>query len=345
MLIPTRNSSIDGYRYGFQGQEKDDEIKGEGNSINYKYRMHDPRIGRFFATDPMESIYNWYSPYAFSGNRVIDAIEMEGLQPFTKTKGKTLVAGIKFKVSNETDINGEVVNEILDRLKIKFKTQLSKKIKGHYNQLEGAVVIDNKASYEILFLPKEEIRKRLVAEGLMSEEDSKDSNIIVSAMANGIGGDKIYVSDETLGGLIGDWIGGEGGFLDHEKEDLDRAANTIFHEIGHLLGLLHTYQEYKDEIPVDVNGKVVLQLSSIKKLWDFSKKEIEQGTFNMPGSATRILAENIMTLGQEGNDLILRLELQDIMDDVETGETGFNLRNDQIEEIYKTIKKYVDENK
>ena len=43
---------VGSYRYGFQGQEKDDEVKGVGNSINYKYRMHDPRSGRFFAVDP-----------------------------------------------------------------------------------------------------------------------------------------------------------------------------------------------------------------------------------------------------------------------------------------------------
>ncbi|RXR28859.1 hypothetical protein EQG68_13550, partial [Flavobacterium piscinae] len=36
MLIPNRFESIDDYRYGFQGQEKDDELKGEGNSLNYK---------------------------------------------------------------------------------------------------------------------------------------------------------------------------------------------------------------------------------------------------------------------------------------------------------------------
>jgi RHS repeat-associated protein len=78
MLMPGRNHSGDGYRYGFQGQEKDDEIKGEGNSINYKYRMHDPRLGRFFAVDPLSDDYPHNSPYAFSENRIIDAIELEG---------------------------------------------------------------------------------------------------------------------------------------------------------------------------------------------------------------------------------------------------------------------------
>ncbi|MGV3631202.1 MAG: RHS repeat domain-containing protein [Bacteroidota bacterium] len=92
---PYRNSTFTGYLtseksvknarsiyiYGFQGQEMDDEVKGEGNSVNYKYRMHDPRIGRFFAVDPLTAKYPFYSPYAFSGNRVIDAVELEGLEP------------------------------------------------------------------------------------------------------------------------------------------------------------------------------------------------------------------------------------------------------------------------
>ena len=59
----------------------DNELKGRGNSLNYTFRMHDPRVGRFFATDPLEKDYPWYSPYQFSGNRLIDAKELEGLEP------------------------------------------------------------------------------------------------------------------------------------------------------------------------------------------------------------------------------------------------------------------------
>ena len=42
--------------------------------------MHDPRIGRFFAVDPLSGMYPYNSPYAFSENRVIDAIELEGME-------------------------------------------------------------------------------------------------------------------------------------------------------------------------------------------------------------------------------------------------------------------------
>lgn len=80
MLQPGRHANSGDYRYGFQGQEMDDEIKGEGNSINYKYRMHDPRVGRFFARDPLSVKYPHNSPYAFSENRVIDGIELEGME-------------------------------------------------------------------------------------------------------------------------------------------------------------------------------------------------------------------------------------------------------------------------
>ena len=79
-LVPNRHKSTDDYRYGFQGQEKDNELKGEGNSLNYKYRMHDPRVGRFFAVDPLFKEYPHNSPYAFSENRVIDGGELEGLE-------------------------------------------------------------------------------------------------------------------------------------------------------------------------------------------------------------------------------------------------------------------------
>ena len=92
-VLPNRHEDEDLYRYGFQGQEKDDELKGDNNSLNYEYRMHDPRIGRFFAVDPLANKYPHNSSYAFSENRVIDGIDMEGLEFYPK--GKSLVtAGV-----------------------------------------------------------------------------------------------------------------------------------------------------------------------------------------------------------------------------------------------------------
>ena len=78
ILLPGRHANTSGYRYGFQGQEMDNEIKGEGNSLNYTFRMHDPRVGRFFAVDPLFKDYPHYTPYSFSGNKVTVHVELEG---------------------------------------------------------------------------------------------------------------------------------------------------------------------------------------------------------------------------------------------------------------------------
>ncbi len=42
--------------------------------------MHDPRVGRFLSLDPSSPHYPHNSPYAFAENRVIDGLELEGLE-------------------------------------------------------------------------------------------------------------------------------------------------------------------------------------------------------------------------------------------------------------------------
>jgi RHS repeat-associated protein len=92
-LLKERTVEGEFFRRGFQGQEHDDEVKGEGNSVNFKYRMHDPRVGRFFAVDPLTYKYPHNSPYAFSENRVIDSRELEGLEKFEVNKDYTSSRG------------------------------------------------------------------------------------------------------------------------------------------------------------------------------------------------------------------------------------------------------------
>ena len=66
-----RTQSGAGYRYSFQGQEKDDEVKGEGNSINTFFRQYDPRVCRWLSIDPKFKAFE--SPYvAYSNNPIIN---------------------------------------------------------------------------------------------------------------------------------------------------------------------------------------------------------------------------------------------------------------------------------
>ncbi|SRX75279.1 RHS repeat-associated core domain-containing protein [Aequorivita antarctica] len=99
MLQPGRHANTSDYRYGFQGQEMDDEIKGEGNSLNYTFRMHDPRVGRFFARDQLEAKYPYLTPYQFSSNQPIHASELEGLESkmeLNAMQGRPILEGVPF---------------------------------------------------------------------------------------------------------------------------------------------------------------------------------------------------------------------------------------------------------
>jgi RHS repeat-associated protein len=63
-----------GYRYGFQNQEKDDEIKGSGNSYDFGARIYDSRIGRWLSVDPQFALQPSWSLYkSFNNNPIIFA--------------------------------------------------------------------------------------------------------------------------------------------------------------------------------------------------------------------------------------------------------------------------------
>ena len=78
--MPTRTMNTELYRFGFNGQEKDDEVYGEGKSLSFEFRQYDSRLGRFWSVDPLTGSYPWNSTYAFAENRVIDGINLEGLE-------------------------------------------------------------------------------------------------------------------------------------------------------------------------------------------------------------------------------------------------------------------------
>jgi RHS repeat-associated protein len=66
------------YRYGFNGKEKDDEVKGGGNSYDFGVRIYDPRLGRWLSIDPMARQYSELSPYNFCADNPIMYIDPDG---------------------------------------------------------------------------------------------------------------------------------------------------------------------------------------------------------------------------------------------------------------------------
>jgi RHS repeat-associated protein len=88
-LSQAKNGSVSGlwsgvsYRFGFNGKENDNEVKGTGNQQDYGMRIYDPRLGRFLSADPLivqQGKYPELSAYQFASNTPIQAIDLDGLE-------------------------------------------------------------------------------------------------------------------------------------------------------------------------------------------------------------------------------------------------------------------------
>ena len=74
--LPVGCSSL--YPYGFNGKEKDDEISGSGNHLDFGSRGYDPRLGKWWSIDPLFKTYPHLSPYNFAANNPIYFIDIDG---------------------------------------------------------------------------------------------------------------------------------------------------------------------------------------------------------------------------------------------------------------------------
>ena len=73
-----RTVSNYGYRFGYQGSEKDNEFKGNGNSYTTEFRQLDPRLGRWLTRDALEKKYSYFSPFIALGNNPIIYFDIDG---------------------------------------------------------------------------------------------------------------------------------------------------------------------------------------------------------------------------------------------------------------------------
>jgi RHS repeat-associated protein len=113
MLMPGRTftaSTATNYRYGFNGKENDNEVKGVGNEIDYGARYYDPRAGRFMSVDPLQKQYPWLTPFQYSSNSPISNIDVDGLEGANANVKNSVIA------TGTTIVTKQVTNELTKQL-------------------------------------------------------------------------------------------------------------------------------------------------------------------------------------------------------------------------------------
>ena len=74
------NGSFADAKNKYQFNEKELNSDFDLNQIDYTYRWYDPAVARFIGVDRLASKYPHYTPYQFAGNKVPNAIDLDGLE-------------------------------------------------------------------------------------------------------------------------------------------------------------------------------------------------------------------------------------------------------------------------
>lgn len=82
------------YRFGFNGKEKDNDVYGNGNAMDFGARIYDPRVGRWMSVDPLYIEYLFLSPYQLVNNNPNWAKDPNGKEIW---------------IVNKAEINGKIV--------------------------------------------------------------------------------------------------------------------------------------------------------------------------------------------------------------------------------------------
>ena len=227
------NTSAGGYRYGFNGKEKDDEAKGGGNSYDFGARIYDPRLGRWLSCDPMANKRSWVSPYNFAQNNPILRIDDDGNMDFDYTVSYRKNAdGTKTKVINATAVY--------------YVVNLSKT-----NHSAGSIMTGTaNAGFDTKLSPKTDIG------GIKNAKDPRDGKEIRNIEFNltietrdlspdhynslPSGANVIFIVDDvTKDNESADAIawGTNGGQAIIAERNASLSAKTMAHEMGHNFGL------------------------------------------------------------------------------------------------------------
>ncbi|WP_316815865.1 RHS repeat-associated core domain-containing protein [Pedobacter nyackensis] len=115
-MMPGRTHTLgssSAYRYGFNGKENDNEVKGTGNQQDYGMRIYDPRIAKFLSVDPLTKEYPWYTPYQFAGNNPIKFVDLDGAEEYNPGEDPFFIG--KLVLTTWYDTKHSIENIVLNK--------------------------------------------------------------------------------------------------------------------------------------------------------------------------------------------------------------------------------------
>ncbi len=224
-IMPGRNyQSSSSYRYGMNGQEKDDEIAGSGNIYTAEYWEYDSRTGRRWNIDPV--VKPWESSYACFNNNPVLHNDVNGDDSGVSTKKDKDGKITNIKVSAKIFIQGPGANEKRAEQLTKAATEVYK------TKVVDGVEVSFDVKYEYAPDKKQDDLIAKNGENILNFSDKGEPSR---------GAGRSHVNGYTYGAPYGpdEYTGNTGTINNKGKDDY-----TVLHESLHLVGLSDRYNPY-----------------------------------------------------------------------------------------------------
>ena len=131
---PGNATGTGGYRYGYNGKEKDNNGELGLTSYDYGFRIYNPGIARFLSEDPLKSHYPMLTPYQFASNSPIQNIDIDGLEGFQYTLNVKLTDGSVVAMAKVVEVNVYVAVTQNTRSVMGYSVGDGGRLKGYLDQ-------------------------------------------------------------------------------------------------------------------------------------------------------------------------------------------------------------------
>lgn len=221
-------------KYKFNDKELQHQEFSDGSGLevyDYGFRMQDPQIGRMWQLDPHLENYANTSPYSYAINNPINVADPDGRDAiFTVTYDKNgNISGLN--ISSITYIRGSGAS-----------AQRAKDLTNAASNFFADKDLDGvNVSFDITYLYNESIQDKDLKEG---------ENILDFSAKPESAGDRSHVNgskeeeaDESGNRVVSFKTAHHGTVFGSGKDNY-----TVFHETGHLFGLVDRYAEYYNSV-------------------------------------------------------------------------------------------------
>ncbi len=228
------------YRYGFNGMETDDDLKGEGNSLDFGARIYDSRLGRWLSVDPLADKFPNLSPFNYVSNNPNYMIDPDGkdniiyLVYLPSSDNKLKVSDAK-KIAEQTTKNFQLLGLKTTVVLVDMTKKNNRNFKPNEIDRTDGIAVLGTTQNVIDYITKDSpiFGKKLKEEwsGGADNPEMSENNKEISR----IGGGKYIAIDANGIKGYGKKIGG----IDISKT----GALIIQHGAGHTAGINHAFKK------------------------------------------------------------------------------------------------------